>query len=460
MAGQNNPHGIGAKIVSWWRGHIAVVPMMFIVATIVGGLSGACAHLLKLSEAWVSDILTSGLHASELNWPLLLFPAAGLVLTGVMCRYLFRHNLSHGVRRLMGNLRRKDYAMRPVQIISPMVASTVTLGFGGSAGSEGPIACTGAAIGGNFARWFGFTPAQVKVMICCGAGAGIAGIFKAPLGGALFTLEVLRVPLGTIEVLMLLVSTITAGMTAYALSGFSTDVTVTDITAFDPRLFWAMVALGVFCGFYSLYYSYVMKLIERLLVRIRSPWIVNLAGGAILSVCVFLFPALYGEGYGVIGHVVNGDFASLSRDGLMANDLSGTGALAVLCLCVVALKCFATSATNSGGGVSGDFAPALFAGCVAGLLFAIASEALWGIKLPAGQCAIYAMAGVMAGAIRAPLMAIVLTTEMLDIYSYFFPVMIVAALSFGIVRLFTLDGYFARHLDRKNGLLSILFHKR
>lgn len=429
-------------------------PLLFILAAVIGLLSGGCAWLLKHMIAYVSGLFTSGVRDGVFNLWLLVIPVAGLVLTGLLCRYVFHRNLSHGVRTLMERLSCHDYDMKPWHIVTPMLASTVTLGFGGSAGSEGPIACTGAAIGGNMGRWFGLTPRQVMLLIGCGAGAGIAGIFKAPLGGALFTIEVLRIPMGTVQVLMVLVSSIVAGVTAYMLGGCTMDL---DLTAAFPRVDNSMVllalALGVFCGLYSLYYSFVMKWMERTLSRIRNPLALNVAGGVVLAVAIFLFPSLYGEGYGVIARVLNGDADAVAACGVLGEASPALPLLVGACLCVVALKCFATGATNNGGGVSGEFAPTLFAGCVAGLLFALGAEWIFGLSLPVGLCALIGMCGVMSGAIRAPLMAIVLTVEMADAFGCFMPVMITGAVAFGVVRFFTTDGFYTRYLDRRNGLL-------
>lgn len=444
-----------ARMAQWRKEHIADTPFMFIVVVVVGLMSGACAYLLKHMVAWVSHLLTSGLNAAGCNWILLLIPIGGLVLTGLVTRYVMRMKLSHGVRLLRQQLRRHDYRISPARIPYPMLASTITLGAGGSVGSEGPIACTGAAIGGNMGRWFGFPPHMVMIMIGCGAGAGIAGIFKAPLGGALFTLEVMRLPMSTIPVLALLVCTVTAGMTAYALGGFTLDLSMEEASAaFDISMLPFVIALALLCGGYSLYYSYIMKVVEHLLARLRRPLIRNIAGGAMLGLAIFLFPSLYGEGYGVIGQVLNGRLAAVTADGPFADAGGGIWLLTSVSLGTVALKCFATSATNNGGGVSGDFAPTLFAGCMLGLFFVAVVKALWHVDLPVGFFALMGMAGVMSGVIRAPLMALLLAVEMVGAYASFFPLMVVTTLSFGIVRLFTSDDYYSGHIDRPNGILS------
>lgn len=441
----------------WREFHVGDTPLMFILVTVIGLISGFGAFLLKRMIAFVSHTLTDSFNSFGVNWALILIPLAGLVLTGLLTRYVFRSKLSHGVRRLKEQIKQGNYYIEPKRMVYPMLAATITLGFGGSAGSEGPIACTGAAVGGNFARWLKMSPQMMLLMIGCGAGAGIAGIFKSPIGGALFTLEVMRIPMTTVPVLALLVCTVVSGMTAYALGGFSLDLTMNDASVmFDASLLPFVIALGLFCGLYSLYYSFIMKQVERWLTLISNKLLRDIVGGLCLGIAVFVFPSLYGEGYGVVGSILNGAYGSVVSDGPFALCGGGVELLIFVSLATVGVKCFATSSTNSGGGVSGDFAPTLFAGCMLGFLFATTVNYLFGASLPVGLFALFGMSGVMAGAIRAPLMALMLTTEMVGAYGSFFPLLVTSSISFSIVRLFTADDFFTRHFDKPNGLISHL----
>ena len=441
------------RFLAWRETHISDKAFLFILATVVGLLAGTGAFILKRLVAAVSKLLTSHFTTDGANWWLLVIPLAGIILTGIFCRYIMHANLSNGTDQLIHDLKNKMYKLKSYITFSPILASSITLGFGGSSGSEGPIAYTGAAIGSNLARVCRMSPHLMMIMLGCGAGAGIAGIFKSPLGGALFTLEVLRMPLTTLSVLVLLVTVVTAAMTAFALSGFTLDIPFDGGAGFDAGLFPYIILLGVFCGFYSLYYSYIMKKVAKFLSYLRNPWVKNVIAGAVLSGLVFLFPTLYGEGYATIGKIINGNFTTILNDSLFAGG-SGSWLLILVTGGTILAKCFATSVTNNGGGVSGNFAPTLFAGCMAGFFFASLLNTLFGLHLPVAHFAFYAMAGVMAGAIRAPLMAMFLTCEMGGAYAYFLPLMATAAISFGIVRLFTADSYFSHHLDRDNGLLE------
>ena len=442
------------------KAHLPERPLAFVVATFIGLTIGTMAALLKQSVAWISRLVISGTVASTYNLIFIALPIIGLLLTVAVCRFWFRRNLSHGVRQMQQQLRRGDARLPADGIYAPFVASSLTLGFGGSAGSEGPIACIGSALGSNLARWLRLPPHLMTLLLGVGAAAGIAGIFKAPLGGALFTIEVLGIGLSTLGVLLVVTASLVAGITAFLLGGNQVDVVMTGNAGFDLSLTGWVVLLGLACGLYSLYYSFIMKTIEHWLRLMRSPWVKAVIAGLLLGCLIFVFPALYGEGYQTLGRIINGDYAGLMAYGPFADMAADRWVLIVIALCTLMTKCFATSLTNSGGGVSGDFAPTLFAGVIAGLLFAEFLNACFGLSLPVPLFAYLGLAGVMAGAIRAPLMAIFLITEMTGSFNLILPVTLTAALSFFVVRLYTSDGFYDFRIDRPNGPASRAIRKR
>lgn len=433
-----------ARLVAWKEEHFTERSFLFVLAVGVGLLAGAGATLLKFLIGTLSDKLTSAFSLLHPNWQLLVLPVAGIVITGIYCRYILKGNVSHGTARIHQDLVKRNYRLPGNLMYASIVASTLTIGFGGSAGSEGPIAYTGAAIGSNVGRWFRMSSRMMMILVGCGAAAGIAGIFKSPIGGTFFTLEVLRLELTTVSVIALVVTCITASMTAYILSGFSIDLDYLYYTPVEPELLLFVVGLGIFCGIYSAYYSYVMEKMDVFFTAMKNPWAKNLLAGGIVAVCLFLFPALYGEGYGIMGKVINGDAASIIDGSFFGADGHDPWILLLMAAGVLAAKCFATSSTNSGGGVGGDFAPTLFAGVFAGYLFAGLVNQLCGLDLSTGKFAFLGMAGVMAGAIRAPLMAIFLTVEMTGAYTLFLPVLITATFSFGTVTLFSRHSFYTK----------------
>ncbi len=419
---------------------------LVVLAVIVGILAGAGAALLKWLIGKVSMFLHPLWISDGPDWTLLWLPVVGILLAGIYQRYIIRDRISHGVDKLVNDLAEKKYLLSSKLLYSPTIASTFTLAFGGSAGSEGPIAYTGAAIGSNIGRICGVPAETIYLLIACGAGAGIAGIFKAPVGGALFTIEVLGMALTTVSVIALFASSISAAMTAYVLSGCTLDITWNHNISFEPSmLLWALI-LGVFCGLYSVYYSLVMKKMRKVYESIRSPWIENLASGAVLALTLFMFPSLYGEGYDVIKDIINTDWVAPFDASVFNGGISIYLTLPMILGAVLILKCFACSASNSGGGVAGDFAPTLFAGCIAGLFFAVLMNNLLGIGLAPQVFAYIGMAGVMAGVIRAPLMALFLTAEMCNGFDYFLPLTVVTMISYGIVMLVTRRKFYEVHI--------------
>lgn len=436
------------RIADWREAHVPDTPFLFIMSVVSGLAIGVAAFILKWTIGTTARLVSHGMKIADGNWILLVVPVAGIVLTGIVVRYVFRTDITHGVSKIMTDLKTGVYKLKAMICYAPIIASSITLGFGGSAGSEGPIAYVGAGIGNNLARIFRLNPRLMTIMLASGAGAGIAGIFKSPIGGLLFTLEVLKVELTTITVMALLTSTLTAAMTAYVFSGFTNDLAFYGYHPFEAHLMPWFIILGIFTGLYSVYYSGVMNRMERFYDSRKSPWVENIIGGVILSVSIFLFPVLYGEGYAAMSDIMNGNISTVIDYSPFHAFFGYEWILIISAAAILLLKSFAASASNSAGGVAGDFAPTLFAGCIAGLFFALLVNKLFNLDLPFADFCFVGMAGVMAGAVRAPLMAIFITVEMTACYTLFLPVFIVAGISFGIVRLFSSREYYAFR-DRK-----------
>lgn len=416
--------------------------MIFLAIAFLLGLAvGTGAFFLKCLIKWISLPLVPHLHSDGPNFLFIVYPVVGIMLAVIYQRYILHKEIYHGVERLRKSLAARNYYMSPRLMLAPIIASSLTLGFGGSAGSEGPIASSGAAIGSNIARWFRLTDTQMMVMIACGAGAGIAGIFKAPVGGALFTIEILALPLDALALIALFISTLTAALTAYVWSGCTPDIVFSNI----PALSWGhtvpVILAGLFSGIYSAYYATVMKRMTARYDRMKNHWVKNIISGLTVGILLFLFPTLYGEGYGAVAKLLADvphtiiEYTWLT--GIFKNDTSGHILLLGVALAMLLAKPFATSSTNGGGGVAGDFAPTIMIGSVAGFLFAAGSNYLFGTSLPVADFVFLGTTGVMAGAIGAPCMAIMLTVEMATAYPLLLPATVVATLSYLTKRLLT-----------------------
>ena len=419
---------------------------VMLLSVVVGLLAGLGAYVLKLMVGYIADHIVGTVSQPGFSRLYLLVPVTGIMLTVIYQHYILGKNIEHGVKRMLSKIAKRDYRLDGDITYAPLLASTLTLGFGGSAGGEGPIAYVGGAIGSNLARLSRLRPELVCAMIGIGAGAGIAGIFKAPLGGVLFTLEVMRMELTGSLVIALLLAASVAAATAFILSGYTPDVvfTATGHTVQGEML--CVAAFGIFCGIYSLYYSGVMGMMQRFYDRMPGFWGRGLLSGAILSALIFAFPALYGEGYGIIGHVLSGDGAAMAESAFGKSGMPTVLSVILISGAVIAVKAFATSASNSGGGVAGDFAPTLFAGCAAGVFFSSTVNYLFGANLSVADYAFIGMAAVMAGAIRAPFMAVFIVVEMTFNLTLVVPLALGALLSFGVVRCRTaIDFYGRRH---------------
>lgn len=420
------------------RRRFAALPALVlwpVMCLIVGLLCGAASALLKWLIGHMSEIALGMMDMTGGNRMLIVLPIAGIVLTGIFTRYVLRDDIEQGSEKIKDSVKRGDLDVSAKLAYGPLIASTLTLGFGGSAGSEGPIAAIGASLGGNISRRLGLSPDVVRMMIGCGAAAGIAGIFKAPVGGMLYTLEYMGMALTTLPVLAILATCMVASLTAYVLSGYVPDLSLMRFVPQESSYLPAVALLGVLCGLYSIYYTGSGAYAQRHLRALRNPWVRNVASGAVVGVLLFLFPALYGEGYSVVADVMNkphytlGDYSPLYHLGNL-----GAEGLIVIAAGVLLCKGVAAYSTTGGGGVAGTFAPSLFAGAIAGYLFTLAARVWFGVELPMPVFVLGGMAAVMGGSVKAPLMAIFLVVEMTASYEYLLPVAVAGVISYAVVR--------------------------
>ncbi len=443
------------KFLLWRDRHIEEKNFVLVLAFFVGIFSGLAAIVLKFLIHFISTVLTSRINLESGNYLYILLPAVGVVITALFVRYVVRDNISHGVTRVLYAISQNKSRLKRHNIYTSVLASSVTIGFGGSVGAEGPIVYTGAAIGSNLGRAFRMSPRILMILVGCGAAAGIAGIFKAPIAGMLFTLEVLMLDLTTVSVMPLLIASITSTTLAYVYTGYEFEFFFAQTENFYTSRIPFVIMLGLVCGFASLYFTRVMNMMENFFARFKNPWLKTLVGCCILSGLVFLFPPLYGEGYGSIVGLLAGDTSSIVNGSLFYGDRNQVWFLALFIGMVVATKAFATSATNGAGGVGGTFAPSLYVGCLTGFLFAYLMNIFdFGIELSTKNFALIGMAGVMSGVMHAPLMAIFLTAELTGGYELFLPLLIVSTISYGTIKIFEPYSIYTMRLAKQGQLLT------
>ena len=449
--------GTIAKMVAWQKEHISDRQMTLILAFVIGLLASVAGFFLHSIVHEIQILLTSGFEKSTYNLLFLLFPIVGIYLTSLFIKYVVRDNISHGITRVLYAISTKQSKLKGHNCWSSVVASGITIGFGGSVGAEAPIVLTGSAIGSNLGQIFRMDKKTMILLVGCGASAAIAGIFKAPIAGLVFTLEVLMVDLSMASLLPILISCVTATCFSYILMGEKSlfDFTLTDPWELDRVP--ACILLGVFCGFVSLYFMRAMSVCEGFFAQLKQyPYVKLLFGGIILSSLIFLFPSLYGEGYSAVNILLKGR-TEADWDMVMSNSLFyGHSQLLVLYIGLVTFtKVFATSATNGSGGCGGTFAPSLFIGGFAGFFFA----RIWniyklGVYIPEQNFTLMGMAGVMTGVMHAPLTGIFLIAELTGGYLLFIPLMIVCICSLLTISIFESHSIYALRLAREGKLLT------
>lgn len=425
---------ISLRCSIWCRKNMTARSRVLMVCIVTSVTAGVGAWLLKTLIGGLSSFLTSGLGENWGHWPLWVCPALGILLTGLLQRRVFHRRIDEGTERVHAEVKAKRYTLPHQLTYEPIMGCVVTVGMGGSAGAEGPIAYAGAAIGSNSARFFGLGQDMMRMMIGIGAGAGIAAIFKAPLAGVLYTLEVLGLNLTSIPVLILVTCCLISAGSVYALTGFREDIVWEGgLPHFDySNILW-LIGIGIMTGIYCRWYSGSGKVIGNMLTRMKSPLLRNLCAGFGLGAVIWCFPTMFGEGYTSIEKMLAGDLTSIvTYSPFEGGDMSLT--VPLMLGGILLLKGMSVSATDKGGGIAGTFAPTLFAGCMAGTL--IAYGAHWaGCDIPSSQIAYVCMAGAMAGIIEAPLMATFITVEVTMTYSLLLPVAIVAFTAFATNRI-------------------------
>lgn len=445
------------KILAWKEKHLTDRQMLLILAFIIGILASFAAYILHTLIHQIQAILTEGFEINSFNWLYLVFPVIGIYLTSLFVRYVVRDNISHGITRILYAISSKRSHLKPHNCWSSVIASAITIGFGGSVGAEAPIVLTGSAIGSNLGQLFKIDNKTMMLLVGCGAAAAIAGIFKAPIAGLVFTLEVLMVDLTMASLLPILVASITANVFTWALMGGKSLFTFVLDSAWQVDRLPACVLLGLFCAFISLYFIRTMTFCEGIFAKMkRHPYGKLAVGGIMLSSLIFLFPALYGEGYSAINILLNGTTEADWNQLLDKSLFYGHGNLLVVYIALVLLtKVFATSCTNGAGGCGGTFAPSLFIGGFGGFLFA----RLWnmyqiGVYVPEKNFTLLGMAGVMAGVMHAPLTGIFLIAEITGGYALFVPLIIVSVVSVMGISIFEPHSIYAMRLARQGKLIT------
>ena len=416
---------------------------------------GVCSGLAAVFLTWCIDTVKSLLDGSvslPYNSHYLILPGIGMLISLLLLRFLIRDNIGHGVTKVLLAVSRGESKIKPHNMWSSVLTSSVTIGFGGSVGAEAPIVYTGAAIGSNLGRLFDLSYRNVTVLLGCGAAGAIAGIFKAPLAGVLFVMEILLFNMSMSTMLPLLISTISATVVAYIFRG-QTPMFACTLTPFSMGNLPFYVLMGVLLGFGSLYFSGTTLWLEDKLGKLKNVYIRWILCAVSLGLLIFIFPQLYGEGYGVVSDLLNGRAAMSEGSSVLGFLLDSGWGLALFFLLVFLFKVLAMTLTNAGGGNGGTFGPTLVCGAIAG--FAIAkSFNLMGADVPLPNFVLVGMAAMMAGVMQAPMTAIFLIAEISGGYELLIPLILCSTVSYGTVRIFEKYSIYTKRIAQSGDLLT------
>lgn len=441
-------------LIAWRQQHISERYFILLCSLAIGIIMSILASSLK----WFIHTVEHSLLAleEERSYLFLIFPALGILLSGIFVRYIIRDDISHGVTKVLSAISQRKSRIKAHNTWSSLLASGITIAFGGSVGAESPIVMTGAAVGSNFGRAFRLEQRNLMLLIGCGVAGALGGIFKAPITGLVFVIEVLLLDLTMASVLPLLISSVSAASISYILSGGESLFQFTLTEPYRLERIPMMILLGIVCGFIALYFTKMMFSLESRLKAVEPYRNRFLVSAVVLSLLVFLFPTLYGEGYSTINSLLSGQYITL-LEGSLFEVFSGSfwiifGFLALSLL----LKVFASATTNSGGGCGGLFAPTLFVGALTGFLYSFVINYLPYIKiyLPSKNYTLLGMAGLMAAMMHAPLTGVFLIAELSGGYDLFLPLMLVSITAYGTIRVFLPHSIYSLRLAEQGKLLT------
>jgi CIC family chloride channel protein len=447
-------NGFLIRMHKWRVNNISHRNFVLILSLVIGLISGLAAVLLKNAVHYTHYFLTRGFDAEDGNLLYLAYPLIGMGLTVLFVKYIIKDNISHGISRILYSISKNNSLLKTHNNYSSFIASTLTVGFGGSVGLEAPVVLTGASIGSNLARVFRMDYRTITLMIGCGAAGAIAGIFKAPIAALIFALEVLMLDLTMASLIPLLIAAVTGASISAFLMGNAVLFTFHVSSPFVLNNIPFYIILGIVTGLVSLYVTRANMFIENKFGEIKSTTTKLIIGGITLSTLIFLLPPLYGEGYDVLSDILNGKGNEIVNNSFFYSFRDHHWLFIGFLILVLFLKVVAMAFTTSGGGVGGVFAPSLFMGGVAGFLTSRFINYFGYYKLPEENFALAGMAGVMAAVMHAPLTAIFLIAEITGGYQLFIPLIITATISYLTINLYEPHSIYTKRLASRGELIT------
>lgn len=443
------------KIIERLRNLFGRLPeknVLMILSLVVGIACGLAAVLLKLSIEFIHHNLISLSDSGSYNILHLIYPGIGMLLSLLFVKYVVKDNIGHGVTKVLQAVSKNESKIKPHNMWTSMLASSVTIGFGGSVGAEAPIVYTGAAIGSNVARYMGLSYKNMTILLGCGASGAVAGIFNAPLAGVLFTLEILLFNISMTSILPLLLSTISATVVSYICLGMDPPFKC-ELDSFSMTNIPFYIILGGCCALFSVYFTRMTLWLEDKIKNIKKTYLRWAISAICLGLLIFLFPPLFGEGYGHLKELLNGDMPDLKGTTILDFFMNTEWSVPIFFLMILLLKVFSMSLTNAGGGVGGTFGPTLFIGAITGFVVSRTIN-LIGVEVPEPNFVLVGMAGLMAGVMQAPLTAIFLIADMTGGYELLIPLIITATISYAATRTIEPYSIYTKRIAKRGELLT------
>ncbi len=426
--------------------------ILLVTSVLVGFLTGIAAVILKNSVHFVHEIIRSDIGADRHVGLYFVFPLLGMILTYFYLR-LAGIDIKPGIPNLLYSISKNNGYIKPHNTYSSILGAILTVGFGAPTGLESPNITTGGAIGSEIARYFKL-PYRQRILLLGIASAGtISAIFRAPLTGIAFALEVIMVDLTSLSIIPIVLASITASLTSFLFWGNNHLYPLTTPLSYELGQIPYYLFVGLFTGVFALFFSNSYKSIRRGLSKIHSHFVRMALAGVLISLLVFSFPAMFGEGYLALNDAIRGDFEYLTKNDLFINFKADELLFLTGFLMIATFKALATNLTVAAGGVGGFFTPILFAGANIGLFLSHLASYL-GYKINHQNSALVSMAGLIAGMLHAPLTAVFFIAELTGGFSLLVPLLITSAVSYIFIKFFQEQNFFAEDLAKQKILLT------
>jgi CIC family chloride channel protein len=425
-----------------------------ILSAVVGVAAGFGAVIIKRSVGLIEHFLTEGFSVNFHNYLYFIYPGIGIFIVVIIIKFIIKRPVGHGVPNVLYAISRNNSVIRPYQMLASVVTSSITVGFGGSVGLEGPTVSTGAAIGSNIGRFLRLDYRRITLLVACASAGAMSAIFKSPIAAIIFALEVLMLDLTMAALVPLLIASVSAALVSYAFMGQFTVYDFQVLDQFNLRNIPFYIVLGILAGLISLSFTRIYAFVEDAFDKIKQWYWKLLTGVVILGILLFFLPSLYGEGYDVVSSSLRGDYSELFKNSMFYDYRNNSSAVILMFIAVIFLKGFATSTTFGAGGIGGIFAPTLFIGANTGLFLAEILLFMGYETVIASNFALIGMSGLIAGVLHAPMTAIFLIAELTGGYQLFVPLMIVSTISYTTIKYFTKTSVYTRQLARRGELFT------